>query len=114
MPLAHVSFCTNGRAEQHLSIRAIEHVEEAVAIRLQQQLARLALEHRVDEHRRLLRVPVPQIVRRELIVPAQLSGFRVEREDRIRVEVVALAARCRRCPGYGFPVGQNSVSVSAS
>ena len=79
-----------GPAEQHFSIRAIEHVEEAVAIRLQQQLARLPLEHRIDEHRWLLRVPIPQIVRRELIVPAQLSGLRVEREDGIRVQVVAL------------------------
>ena len=90
MPLAQVSFCTNGRASKHFPIHAIEHVEEPVAIRLQHELSRPALEHRVDEDGRLLRVPVPQIMRGELIMPAQLSRPGLEREERIGVQVVAL------------------------
>ena len=76
--------------QQHLSVRAIEHIEETVAIRLQQQLSRLTLEHRVDEYRGLLRIPVPQVMRSELIVPSEFPRFGVEREDRVRVQVVAL------------------------
>jgi hypothetical protein len=44
-------------AEKELSVRAVEHIEEAVAVRLQKQLARLALPLRVDEDRRFLRIP---------------------------------------------------------
>ena len=76
--------------QQHLSVGAIEHIEETVAIRLQQQLSRLTLKHRVDQNRRLLRIPIPQIMRSELIVPSELPGFGVEREDRVRVQVVPL------------------------
>ena len=40
--------------------------------------------------RRLLRVPVLQIVRRVLKVPLQLAGRGVKRQHRVRVQVVAL------------------------
>ena len=83
-------FLHEGAREKHFAISSIEHVKEPVAVCLEQQLSRPALEHRVDEHRRLLRIPIPQIVRSELIVPAKLSALGVEREDRIRIEVVAL------------------------
>ena len=83
------------RAEQELAVGAIEHVEEAVAVGLHQQLARLALPRRVDQRRRLLRVVVPHVVRRELEVPLQRAGLRVERDDRIGVEVVAERDRRR-------------------
>ena len=43
------------------------------------------------EHWHLCRIPVVQIVRRELIVPAQLAGVGVERHERACIEVVALA-----------------------
>ena len=87
---------------EELAGRAIEHVEEAVAVGLHQQLARLPLPVDVDERRRFLRVVVPDIVRRELEVPLQLSRLRIEREDRIGVEVVAEAivadrGRARDC-----------------
>src|SRR5262249_59049699 len=70
---------------------AIEHVEEAVAIRLQQELARPPLPLHVDEDGLLLRIPVPEIVRSELEVPLECSGRRLERENRVGVEVVSLS-----------------------
>ena len=76
--------------EQELAVGAVEHVEVAVAIGLHEQLARPALPGRVDEHERLLRVVVVHIVRRELEMPLQLSGLRIERDDRIGIQVVAL------------------------
>ena len=59
--------------KQELAVSAIEHVEEAVAVGLHEQLARLTLPVRIDQRRRLLRVVVPDIVRRELEVPLQLA-----------------------------------------
>ena len=72
---------------------------------------------RVDQRRRFLRVVVPDVVRRELEVPLQDAGLRVQRDDRIGIEIVAAAvvadeirrriagrpvqqcpARNRRCP----------------
>ena len=79
-------------AQEHLSVRAIEHVEEAVAVGLQQQFARRALERRVYQQQRLLRIPVPQIMRRELKVPAKLARLRVERDNRVRIQIVSLTS----------------------
>ena len=77
------------RAEQKLAIRPIEHVEKAVAVGLHQELARLTLPDGVHERRRLLRVVVPDVVRRELEMPLQRAGLRIERDDRVGVQVVA-------------------------
>ena len=45
----------------------------------------------VNERGCFLRVVVPDVVRRELEMPLQFSGLRIQRDDRIRVEVVAFA-----------------------
>jgi hypothetical protein len=37
-------------------------------------------EVRIDQHRRLIRIPVVKVVRRELKMPAEFSGRRIERE----------------------------------
>ena len=76
---------------KELAVGAIEHVEEAVAIGHHHDLARLAGDREVGEHRNLVRVPVVRVVRRELEVPLQRAGVGVERDERARVEVVALA-----------------------
>ena len=68
-PDAQVMCFTYCVPEQELAGDAIEHVEVAVAVGLQQQLARLALPRRVHQHERLLRVVVVHVVRRELEVP---------------------------------------------
>ncbi len=75
--------------DEHLPVGAIEHVEEAVAIGLQQQLARLPLERRIHQNERLFGIPVPQIVGRELEMPAELAGLRIQREHGIGIQVVA-------------------------
>src|SRR5262249_20099034 len=43
----------------------------------------------VDQHRRFGGVPIPKIVRSELVIPAELSGLGVERQDAVGVQVVA-------------------------
>ena len=86
------------RARQEPAGRAIEHVEEAVAIGPQHHLRRRAAPVHVDEHRHLHRVVVVAVVGRELVVPLQLAGVGVERDDRVGIEVVA-------GPLIGIPVG---------
>ena len=66
---------------QKLAIGSVEHVEKAIAVRLQQQLAQLALKFGVDDHGCLRRIPIVQIVRRVLIMPAHLAGLGIERHD---------------------------------
>ena len=58
---------------------------------MQHQLAPLTLPVGVDEHRRLRRVPIPEIVRRELVVPLQPPRRAIQREDRIGIQVVSPA-----------------------
>ena len=86
---------------------AIERVEVAVARRGRHELARLAVDRRVDQDRRLRRIPVVRVVHRRLEVPRHLAGVDVDRDQRAGEQVVALAAgagvarasdcRCRRC-----------------
>ena len=90
------SVCNERLAEQKLAIRPVQNIEEAVPIRLQQQLASPTLKRGVHQHQRLSRVPVVKVVRGELEMPAQLSGLRIERDDAIRVEIVASALARRR------------------
>ena len=86
-----VDFADERHAAEEPSVRPIEDVVDAVAIRLQQQLARLSVERRVEQDRHLERVPVVHIVRRVLEMPFHLAGVDVERDDAVGVEVVALA-----------------------
>ena len=74
---------------QELAGLAIEHVVERVAVGHGHQLARPAVDRRVEQHRHLVRVPIVHIVRRELEVPLDLSVVGVEREQRTGVEIVA-------------------------
>src|SRR5271155_640442 len=71
--------------------RAIEYKEKPVPAGLGQKLALLALEFRVEEDRRLDRVPVVYIVRRRLKMPHQFAGIRIKRNDRAGEEIVARA-----------------------
>ena len=58
---------------------------------LHEQLARRAAPRHVDQGGRLLRVEVPDVVRRVLEVPLERAASGVERDDRAGVEVVAAA-----------------------
>ena len=89
-------------ARQELPGRAIEHVEEAVAVRPQHRFARPALPPDIGQDGNLRGVLIELVVRRELVMPLQLAGVRVERDHRGGVEVVARARdrhsnRDRRC-----------------
>ncbi len=84
---------TYGLPLRNSPVVAIEHVHHAVAVGPQHDLARLALPLDVGEHRHLRRVVVQLVVRRELVVPLQLAGVGVERDDAVAVEVVAKPRR---------------------
>ena len=100
-------------AEDVPAVGAIEHEEPAVAARLREQLARLPVDLAVDEHRRLRRVPVVRVVRRRLEVPRQLPRVRIERDDRLGEEIVALplAAVDHRLRVSGAEVDQIQIGV---
>ena len=74
---------------------AIEREVIPVAGGGEHELAHPAAERRIDEHRRLRRIPVVRVVRRRLVVPLHLAGVDVDRDQRTREEVVAFAARLR-------------------
>ena len=85
-PLASQPFSQSTRLDelgglQEFAIGAVQNVIEAVAVGLQHQLARLALPHRVHQHRHLQRVIVVGVVRRVLEPPFQLAGIGIERHD---------------------------------
>ena len=88
---AHVVI-TNGLATISFAVGAIERVVEAVAIGEHHDLAGLAANRQVREDRHFGRIPVVHVVRRELVMPFQLAGVGIERDERIAIEVVALAA----------------------
>jgi len=92
---------------------AVEHIEEAVAVGVEQEPARLALPVDIHEHGRLLRVPVPEVVRGVLVVPLQPAAPGVERHDRVGVEVVAdaFAAVVVRAGIAGRPIERLEIGV---
>ena len=49
--------------------------KEPVAIRVQQQLPRLAAPCKIDQHGRRLRIVIPDVMWSELVIPSQLAGF---------------------------------------
>ena len=70
---------------------AIEDEDVPVLGRLRDGVDRLAVAPDRDEARRRGRVAIPDVVAHELEVPDELSRVGVEREQRVRVEVVANA-----------------------
>ena len=76
---------------QELARFAVEDIVEGVAVGEQDELALLAAHHAFHEHRNLRGVPVVDVVGRELEMPAELAAVRVERQQRIGVQVVAFA-----------------------
>ena len=69
------------RCRQHLAARAVHHVDVAVAIGMDEDLARLSIDHEVDEYALVHRVIVEFVVRAQLIEPSRLSRRRVAREE---------------------------------
>ena len=82
-----------------LAVRAVEHEQEAVLVRLHHRLDSAAVDGDVAEHRRADVVPFPEVVMNRLEVPHALAGLRIERDERIGEQVVAgppYAVRRRR------------------
>ena len=69
-----------GSAQQKLAGQAVKDVVETIANRLDQQLARLTFEYRVQQDRSLIGVPVMGVMRRVLEMPFQPSRVGVEGE----------------------------------
>ena len=57
------------------------------------RLARLAVDHRIEQHHRACRVIVPDVVVHLLEMPAVCAGLGIDRHDRGAEQVVALAHR---------------------
>src|SRR5207248_1082690 len=64
-----------GFGQQDLAVGSIQYVEEPIAIGHHQELSVLPAIARVNQDRRLGRVPNVNIMRGELIVPFQLSSI---------------------------------------
>src|SRR5688572_21053742 len=69
----------------------IEDVEEPLLRRLRDDLSRLAVLTDRQQLGRLRNVPVPEIVVNELLMPDSLAGARIDRDERVGEQVVALA-----------------------
>ena len=84
-----IEFFDERSSREKRAIGAIEHVEKAVAVRFYNEFSPLTAESGIDEDGSFDGVVVEQVVRRELEIPFELAGVRIEREDAIGVEVVA-------------------------
>ena len=80
-----------GLGQQEFAGEPVQHVKEAVAVALHQQLAGLAVEGGVHQHRSFGGVPIVQVMGCELVIPAEFSAGRVERRDGRSIKVIALA-----------------------
>src|ERR1700728_1107454 len=94
------------RCRQKLSVGAIKHVDEAIAVCLHQQLLRCALVNGIDKDRSFDRVIVEKIMRCELEIPLQFSGIWIERQHTVSVEIIARADAAIevRCWIAGAPI----------
>src|SRR3954471_14236120 len=81
----------NGVARRNFPLTLSKTSKHSILVHMQQKLPRLPFPDRVYKCHRLSRVPVVNIVGRELVVPSQLPGFCVQRYYAGRVKVVTLA-----------------------
>src|SRR5207249_7208755 len=125
-----VQLLDEGRGAQEFSVDAVEDVKKTIAVGLNQQMPRAPVERHVHHDGRLRGVVVEQVVGRELEVPLQLAGVRIEGQNAIRIKVVAgtsvtdaIGRRVAGTPvkriqlgivGAGHPRGAASVQVSVA
>src|SRR5690349_14839261 len=64
---------------EKFAVSRIEDVEEPVAISMEKELPLLSAERSIGDHVGNVGVPIPQIMRRELVVPLQLAVRRIQR-----------------------------------
>ena len=95
--------------------RALQNPQIAVAARVHEAGHGTAVALHVDQQRRRDLVPVPRAVPVVLVIAAQLAGLDVERDDGVRIEVVAGAHVARPRPGIaGAPERQAEPGVVAA
>src|SRR5439155_797060 len=82
-------FFKEGHGRKKFSAGTIQKVDKPVAICLHQQFVLLALINSINEHRRLGRVVVKQIMWSELKIPFQFPAIWIERQHAIRIEIVS-------------------------
>src|SRR5579864_2071179 len=87
-----------GPIHLHIGVRgeklaggAIDHIEETVAIGIQDYLGRFTLHIDVSKHHLGNAVVVEGIIGRELIVPLDLAGLWIKRENAVGIEILALS-----------------------
>ena len=92
---------------------AIEIERDAVGTHGRHHLARTTGDVRVVEDERRADVVLPDIVMHELVVPADLSGLQIERDDRVVEQVVAGAdfAAPLRHGIAGFQIHQSEIRI---
>ena len=78
--MAHVCFA-NGFPGDEFAGLAIEDVVESVAVGLSHNLPLFPVDHRVKQNRRLGRIPVMRLVRRELEIPFLSARIGINREQ---------------------------------
>ena len=66
----------------------VQHIEETVLRRLHDHLAHAAVDVEIEQHQLLHVVEIPVVVGNGLVVPLELAGGEVDREDRARVQIV--------------------------
>jgi len=76
---------------QHLAVRTINDVEEAVTVRRHNDWNSLAVEWQVSKHQLVDAVIVPCVMWCVLIVPLDLTGVGVQSNNRCGVQVAVLA-----------------------
>src|SRR5207249_681550 len=75
---------------QRFSCDAIEHVDEVELAGLQNGGNGTTVDLHVDQDRRRWHVPVGRVVMHQLVKPLQPAGLRIERDQRIAVQIAAL------------------------
>src|ERR1700690_193344 len=85
------ALANEGPSQQKLSVSPVQHIEQTVAICLQNQLAMYAGKNLVRENQVLGGIPIMTIAGGELIVPLALSRGGIERDHRARKKIVAIA-----------------------
>src|SRR5258705_3813308 len=84
-----IEFFDEWSGREKRAIGAIEHIQKAVAVGLYNEFSRLTAESAVHKDGSFDGVVVEQVVRRELEIPFELAGVRIEGKQAIGVEVVA-------------------------
>jgi hypothetical protein len=79
---------------------AIDDVEEPILWCVEDRLSRLASDREIREHDVHVRVEVPRLARRRLVMPAIVTRIGIERDDGAEEQIVAAAgtadlANCR-------------------